>query len=57
MTRTVTVAVLYDDELSDAYHVGQIDARNSRPRRIDLADTTPLAAAYHHGYDTRATDR
>lgn len=57
MTRPVTVADLYDDELSDAYHVGQIDARNRRPRRIDLADTTPLGVAYHHGYDTKETGR
>lgn len=43
---------LYDtDEETSSERVGIIDWRNRRPRRVDLADQSPIGAAYHRGYD------
>ena len=39
------------DNLAIARFTGAADARNGRPRRVDLADRGPIGAAYHRGYD------
>jgi hypothetical protein len=35
-----------------AYYTGVIDARNGRPRRVDIADNSIIGDAYTRGYDT-----
>ena len=39
------------DDLAIAFDTGAADARNGRPRRVDLGDTSPIGVRYHQGYD------
>jgi hypothetical protein len=39
------------DNIAIARFTGAADARNSRPRRVDIADTSEIGAAYTRGYD------
>jgi len=39
------------DERAIARYTGAADARNGRPRQVDIADTSDIGAAYTRGYD------
>jgi len=39
------------DRLAVAVFTGAADARNGRPRRVDIADTSPIGHAYTRGYN------
>jgi len=39
------------DNIAVAVFTGAADARNGRPRRVDIADTSPIGQAYSRGYD------
>jgi hypothetical protein len=40
------------DKRAIAYYTGVIDARNDRPRRVDIAGDSLIARLYRRGYDT-----
>jgi hypothetical protein len=48
-TKTSAVSDLGDIRFI-AYHTGKADARNRRPRRVDIADTSMIGERYNAGY-------
>jgi hypothetical protein len=45
------------DDRFICFYTGAADARNSRPRRVDIADTSELGRAYTRGYDVTPARR
>lgn len=45
-----------EDDRAIAYYTGRADARNGRPRRVDIADTSMIGDAYTRGFNSLAGD-
>lgn len=46
----------HEDDRAIAYYTGRADARNGRPRRVDIADTSMIGDAYTRGFNSLAGD-